>query len=577
MANGPHRDSDTTAVTVQLEGGGGSGVISAGELLARAAARAGLEVFAVRDVPTEVRGGLARFTLRISTRPVHSPGDGADLLVRLDRASDAPDDAIRQGGVILSDAENSPPDGSPADKASVKIPFGALARREAGTEQARNLVALGACAALLGLPLAVLEELVAIRFKDKGTGVVEGNRRALRAGYAGACDGAALGPFLPPWDGPAADRMLLTGNEATALGAIAAGCRFFYGYPITPATEILEVLAARLPPMGGAVVQAEDEMAALGMCLGSAFAGERALTATSGPGFSLMAELLGLSAMAEIPAVVVDVQRGGPSTGLPTKPEQSDLLAAAFGGHGDFPRLVIAPVDVADAFHQTARAFDLAEAYRVPVVVLTDQSIAHRIQTVPRADFAAARVSERPDPAPAAAAGFPGACRRAAGQEHDERGMPDFGPENRERMMRRRFAKLDALPEDACGIETFGDPTAETLVLGWGSTYGAVREAVERLNAAGTPAFAVYPKLLWPYPARLIGERVERARRVIVPEMNYAGQWVRLVEMHHPIRARRFNRFDGRPFAPGELVERIRSAIERDRDPHGAAEPQPNG
>ncbi len=579
----PTRSGNRSDVAIRLVGGGGAGVISAGELLARAAARAGYGVCAWREIPTEVRGGQACLTVRFGAGRVLAPPDVLDVVVALDAdAAGHHAGALREGGLLVHEADGfDPPASVPAGGiGTVGIPFEAVARRESGSEQSRNMVALGAAAATLGIPPELLEEPAAARYGWSGPDG-EGGRRALRAGHALARERAGAHLLPAPTD-DGTGTVLLTGNEAVAEGAMAAGCRRFYGYPITPATEILEILAAGLPKRGGSALPVEDELAALAMCLGSAFAGDKAMTATSGPGFSLMAELLGLSATAEIPVVVVDVQRAGPCTGLPTRTEQGDLLAAAFGGHGTFPRIVIAPVDVEDAFRQTVHAFNLAERWQVPVVVLSDQDLAQRLQTTPAPDPAAVPVVERVREAPADGTfrryaavpggvspmpvpGTPGRCWRASGQEHDEAGLPSADPENHVRMMRRRAAKLEALPDDAGGIEAFGDPAAETLVLGWGSTYGAVREAVERLCASGTPVRGLYPKRLWPYPARRLEADVARARRVIVPEASLAGSWARLVEMHHRVRTVRLGRYDGRPFAPGELAERIREAVGTDR------------
>jgi 2-oxoglutarate ferredoxin oxidoreductase subunit alpha len=566
-------------LAVRLAGEGGEGVVSAGELLARAAARAGREVFAVRNVPTEVQGGFAFVTVRSAPDPVPSTGDGIDVLISFSPAAGALHcgDLLPGGFHIYNSDAGSPPPG--AGPSTTGLPFDSTALRETGSARDRNLVALGVGAAFLGIDPGPVADLAAVRIGGRVAGKGESVRRAVRAGHALVRErwpgGGGPGGIRPAAGAERAGRLVLTGNEAVALGALAAGCRRFYGYPITPATEILNLLAAELPGRGGTALLVEDELAALAMCLGSSFAGEKAMTATSGPGFSLMAELLGLAAAAEIPVVVVDVQRAGPSTGLPTKTEQGDLLAAVFGGHGDFPRVVIAPVDVEDAFHQAVNAFNLAEAHQVPVVLLSDQDLAQRIQTVKRPDPGALRVVERArktDPAaafrryadapggvsPMPVPGTPGACWRASGQEHDETGLPSSDPANHVRMMRRRAARLEAIPADACGVATCGDPAAETLVLGWGSTYGAVREAVERLCAGGEPVCAIYPKRLWPYPARLLDAPVARARRVIVPEANFSGPFARLVEMHHGVRVRRVNRFDGRPFTPGELAGRFR-------------------
>src|SRR3954453_13669677 len=315
-------------------------------------------------------------------------------------------------------------------------------------------------------------------------------------------------------------RRLLSGNQAICIGALPAGLTYYAGYPITPASDILEWLAGRLPRFGGAAIQTEDEIAALASVLGASFAGRKAMTATSGPGLSLMAELVGLAGMAEIPAVIIDAQRSGPSTGMPTKTEQSDLNHALFGGHGEAPRVVMAPTSVEDCFHVIVEAFNAAERFQVPVIVLSDQSLSHRLETVRRPDFSAIEVisRERPD------AGQNGSYRRyelrpdgvspmsvpgahgayvSTGIEHDEAGNPHYEPELHEAMMSKRFRKLQPLARD--GRITFTGPErGDVGLLGWGSTEGAALEAAQICLDRGVAVSTCYPRTLAPLPVERI-------------------------------------------------------------------------
>ena len=370
-----------------MVGSGGDGVVAFGDLLAQAAAQAGLHVVETEAYGPQIRGGEASATVRLSIREIGGPGDAADIVVVLRW-----DDFERFRGEISFAPEALILHDPPAEGAAVPISektglrlvpiaFGEISRVSAGTPGARNIVALGAVAQLLGLPFDALRSAVAHRFRSKGPARTEGNDRALAAGRAAARDLAAESNLtISAGDGGL--RPLLSGNEAVAAGAIHAGCRFFAGYPITPSTEILHVLAEWLPRMNGTVIQTEDELSAIGAVIGASFAGAKAMTATSGPGLSLMTEMLGLASMAEIPTVIVNVQRGGPSTGNPTKTEQSDLWHSLYGSHGDAPRVVLACSDVEDAFHATVEAFNISEEYQIPIILLSDQSIGQRKQTI---------------------------------------------------------------------------------------------------------------------------------------------------------------------------------------------------
>jgi len=397
-------------------------------------------------------------------------------------------------------------------------------------------------------------------------------------------DSYTLGPVVK------ADRVVLNGNQAVVAGALAAQCRFFAGYPITPASDIMEGLAKELPRVGGTFLQAEDEMAALAAVLGASYGGKRAMTATSGPGFSLMTELIGLSSMAELPAVIVDAQRAGPSTGMPTKMEQSDLSFALHAGHGDAPRMIVAPASVADCYDLIILAFKMAERYQMPVLFLTDQSLTARVESVDAHVFQPVEVEGRLTHTPQngngssdnekvlvgagaqnysryayTASGIsptstPGADAIpyiATGLEHDEQGHPDYEPEDHIAMMEKRFRKLDTAAEELPTPERYGDEEATIGIIGWGSTEGAIQEAIDRARAKGYKVASLHPKILSPLPDRTIRDFIHSVQKVIVPECNYSGQLANLLGAKYGLQAIRVNKFGGIPFTAGEILRAI--------------------
>ena len=385
---------------------------------------------------------------------------------------------------------------------------------------------------------------------------------------------------------------MLNGNQALVAGAVAAQCRYFAGYPITPASDIMEGLAKELPQVGGTFLQAEDEIAALASVLGASFGGLRAMTATSGPGFSLMTELIGYASMAEIPAVIVDAQRAGPSTGMPTKMEQADLSFALNAGHGDTPRIVVAPADVADCYSLIIMAFNMAERYQMPVIFLTDQSLSARVESVDRSAFQPMEIQERilfgangastngssnghgettneaahsyaryaytaSGISPITAPG-PGAVTYVAtGLEHDEHGHPDYEPEDHTAMMEKRFRKLETAAEELPQPQRYGDEDALIGIIGWGSTEGPIQEAVDRARAKGHKVASLHPRILSPLPDRTIRDFIRSVKTVIVPECNYSGQLANLLGAKYGLQAIRVNKFGGIPFTAGEILRAI--------------------
>ncbi|MCY0884298.1 MAG: 2-oxoacid:acceptor oxidoreductase subunit alpha [Firmicutes bacterium] len=557
----------------RIGGEQGDGIDSTGDLLATVANRAGYFVYGYRSFSSRIKGGHTAYTLRLGTRPAAAAAAAVDLLVALN-----PETLTRHAGALSAGGRvvTEPPATLPAGlrpEQVVAVPLTALARA-AGSPLTRNVVALGASAALLGLdPRPFLAEL-ARKFGRKGEALLTANRTAFLAGYRAVPAGPGLLPAPPGPNG----RLLLTGNQAIALGALAAGCRLLFAYPITPATDIMETLAGWFPEMGGAVVQMEDELASITAAIGAGFAGVRAMTATSGPGLSLMQEALGLASMAEIPVVVVDTQRSGPSTGMPTREEQSDLDALIYGGHGEGPRIVLSPGTVEEAFQDAVEAFNLAEEFQTPVLIASDLALALWKVSVPRSALSGPvpirrgrLVQPPPDPflryrftadgiSPRTLPGEAGGQYLATGAEHGPAGRVDEDPGNRTRMMGKRLRKLEAVHRLRRPLAGEGPAAAPLVLLGMGSVTGALREARRLLEAAGQgPVRVIWPRTLAPLDTAAVREALAPAREVVVVEENATGQLLGLLARHGLTdgRFRSLRRYDGQPFTAAAVAEAV--------------------
>ncbi|HYK84008.1 MAG TPA: 2-oxoacid:acceptor oxidoreductase family protein, partial [Ktedonobacteraceae bacterium] len=376
-------------ITIRIGGESGEGTISGGDILALGAARWGYHVYTFRTFPAEILGGPCMFQVRIGDQPIKSMGDFADVLICLNKeAYDRNVHDLHHGGVLIYDPSDFTPDAG--DFIAYAIPFNELARKEVQLFQTKNMVMLGTIATLFGLPLEAITQVVESKLsKSRKSNPILMEKNMLALEIARRYVTERINKRDPYMLGSVekADRVVLNGNQAVVAGALAAQCQYFAGYPITPASDIMEGLAKELPQVGGTFLQAEDEIAALASVIGASYGGVRAMTATSGPGLSLMTELIGYASMAEIPAVIVDAQRAGPSTGMPTKMEQSDLSFALNASHGDTPRMIVAPSDVADCYRMIILAFNMAERYQMPVIFLTDQSLTARVESVERSVF----------------------------------------------------------------------------------------------------------------------------------------------------------------------------------------------
>lgn len=574
-------------LTVRISGRCGEGVVLAGEILTLSAARAGLEVFAVKDYPAEMKGGLCTFQLRVGDQEILSHGDHPDLLLAFnEQAYSEHINDLGERGVLLYDQDTLTPKNGEKHR-SFGLPLTSISQKELSFLPGRNILAVGVIAAVLSLDQDKVEAVIRHALRHKVEEVVTKNLRALSTGYQQGIDlrRAAGLPSLHRRDGQT-ERLVMNGNQAIALGAMAAGCRFYSGYPITPATEIMERLAEDLPKLGGDMVQTEDEISALAMALGASFAGKKAMTATSGPGLSLMTELLGLASMAEIPVVIVDVQRAGPSTGLPTKTEQSDLNHLLYGSHGEAPRIVVAPTTVEDAFYQTIRAFNLAEKYQMPVYLVSDQHLSQRLQTVPVPDLSRVPVLERLHPdggdgkyqryeltsSGVSPMSVPGSSEQgiyvATGLEHDLSGHPNYEVEMHRAMTAKRFRKLAQAARESSEARLHGVQRAVVGLIGWGSSEGAAREAAERARRDGISVAVLYPTTLNPLPEQAIIEFAGHMRTILIPEMNYTGQLADYLRTKMGLEAQRLNKPGGAPFTPTEIYLKIKE-VAADEHTHG--------
>lgn len=559
-----------TTVTVALAGSGGAGVMTAGNMLLEAAARAGYYASMTRSSGPQIRGGEAAAMVRIACRPIECMGDRFDVLAAVDWdnvqrfGSEIP---LEPSSLIVTD----PDQGAPPEvytrngSACVELPLKKLAK--AIKEGRPNMLLLGALAALVGLPGEAIAWAVE-KTLGKRTTALAPSLAAVAAGRA-AAEGWGRSLALAPAAGRVGSRWLVTGNEAAGYGAIKGGVRFVAAYPITPATELLEWMSSALAEVGGTLVQAEDELASINMVIGSSYGGVPALTATSGPGLSLMVESLGLAVASETPLVVVDVMRVGPSTGIPTKSEQADLDIALHGLHGDAPHLVLAPNSIADCLRTTQWAVHLAEALQAPAIVLTDQSLGQTRAVVDRPGdiegtaaraIAVAQVGgyrryalTPSGVSPMALPGMPGVAYTAEGLEHNERGTPSSLAADHLAQLEKRRRKLDLTDYGPLWADVEGE--GDLAVITFGSCTSIVREALARARADGLPVRLVSLRLLAPARPRHMARVLAGVRKLLVVEQNHSGQLHRHLGAQFGVSCPMTSlcRPGGLGFTPGEI------------------------
>jgi 2-oxoglutarate ferredoxin oxidoreductase subunit alpha len=583
--------SKISEAVIRIAGNSQDGIQAIGGFLARLAGRSEQEVMTFMTIPSTISGGPSIFQVRIGSGEVLSAGDDADVLLAFYQHSyEDHIGSLKQNGIVLYDSDHVEPKQEwQKDYHHVGIPISSLTVEAIGgtaKDKGKNIYALGLVARMFDLNVPKLEKLIGERFGGKDPSVLN---NALAAFHAG--NSYSLGNIIETFkflDSQKRDgvQVVMNGNEALGYGLIAAGVRFGAGYPITPWSDIMELLRRELPKYGGSFVQTEDEIAAISMAIGAGYAGRVGVTGSSGPGISLKSEALGWAVMAEVPLVICNIQRGGPSTGMPTNVEQSDLNIACFGSHGDSPRVVLAPATVEDCFYTAIEAVNIARKYSVPVFILSDQAIATRIEAFPEPNLEKVCQDISPDLTPVAdckpydLSAPDGIVPRvvpgtriasgkypiATGLEHNEMGHPTGSPKLHMQMTAKRRKKLQALAASLPTPKIYGPPEGNVLLVGWGSTQGPIRELVDRARAAGDSISALNIRHLNPLPNGL--ENIFSGfHHVFVVEMNDEGlygygQLAGLLRARfcNP-RIRGINKTDGLNWKVKEILEHVKSSL----------------
>jgi 2-oxoglutarate/2-oxoacid ferredoxin oxidoreductase subunit alpha len=584
---------------IGMAGSGGDGIVSAGESLITAAALEGYHAILTKSFGSQIRGGESSCRLRIAPEPIFNPGGQLDIAIALNW-----DDFLKFGSelpvdghtIVIYDSncgisiENIPLVGiKPA--AIMAVPIQEMAKEFAGTDKAKNTVMLGLLAGWFGITPSGILAGIRKKFSKKGPEILKSNEQAFNAGIAYTENKPLLNaPQLATPFSKNHKKLLVDGNEVMAAAAIFAGCEFFSGYPITPSSEIMQFLNREIWKYGGSMLQAEDEIAGIGAAVGASFAGKKSMTATSGPGMSLKTEILGLATIAEIPLVCINVQRGGPSTGIPTKSEQSDLFQAAFSAHGDVVRPVLGPTSVSDSFAVTVQAFNIAEEYQTPVLILSDQEIAQRKEIVDQINASSFQILKRKLPtaadlenyvrfknsesgiSPISYPGIPNGNFLASGIEHNEHGAPTAKGEVHAKMNEKRIRKLNPLKQRKDLFLIDGDPNAKIGLVAWGSVAGIAREALNLAGQQGMNVKLLIPLLLYPVAEQIYADFFAGVKKGLVIEQSHQGQLYRIMRMfvNVPSGIESFCKSGANPILATELVDRLRSMVidlQRERQP----------
>lgn len=570
----------TREVTMLVGGAAGDGIASVGESFAKICSRLGLHVLAYNSYQSVIRGGHVYLQVRTGVDPVLSHGDGPDFVIALNQDTmDRHANDVRIGGGVLYNRDKITLRDEHLSKGVTPypLPVGELTKPFGNKPIMQNTVALGALMYFLQLPFEVLEGVFKHTWADKAESVVTTNIQVAKAGYDYAKE-----HFKPHEYGltfSMKGRMLLNGNQAFGVGAIAAGCKFYAAYPMTPATSLLHYLAAAGPQHGMVVKQAEDEIAVVNMAIGAGFAGVRSMCGTSGGGFALMTEAIGMAGITETPIVIMTSQRGGPSTGVPTKTEQGDLFQVLGASQGDFPKAVIAPTNMADAFHATVEAFNLAEKYQVPVILMSDLYLSEHMETIeplptqvpiergPMAQPNGKRYERYADTpsgvSPRAFPGQEGMLFIASSDEHTEDGtlISDIftNPVIRERVMKKRMRKLDGILKDTKPPVLQGPADAPVTLIGWGSTEGVLQESIQRLTQEGIKVNHLHLRHIYPFHADEISKILKSCKKLVMTELNFTGQMAKHLRSETGINVDYLLvKYDGEPFEPAQIVDYIK-------------------
>ncbi len=583
--------SKISEAVIRIAGNSQDGIQAIGGFLARLAGRSEQEVMTFMTIPSTISGGPSIFQVRIGSGEVLSAGDEADVLLAFYQHSyEGHISSLKKGGIALYDSDHIEPKPEwQKDYHHVGIPISSLTVEAIGgtaKDKGKNIYSLGLIARMFDLNVAKLEALIQERFTGKDQSIVKNALAAFHAGYSRSLSGLLDTFTFTDSQKRDGHQIVLNGNEAIGFGLIAAGVRFGAGYPITPWTDVMELLRRELPKYGGSFIQCEDEIASISMALGASYAGRVAVTGSSGPGISLKGEALGWAAMAEVPLVICNIQRGGPSTGMPTNVEQSDLNQACYGSHGDSPRVVLAPANVEDCFYTAIEAVNIARAYNVPVFILSDQAIATRIEAFTEPNLEKLCQDISPDLTPVAdhkpydLSTPNGVVQRvvpgtyiasgkypiAGGLEHDELGHPTGSPKMHQAMTAKRRRKLQALAATLPLPKVYGPAEGDVLLVSWGSTQGPAKEAVDRARAAGDGISGLNFRHLNPLPNGL-EEIFARFQHVFVVETNDEGlygygQLAGLLRARFALsKIRGINKCDGLTWKVKEILTRVTATL----------------
>jgi 2-oxoglutarate ferredoxin oxidoreductase subunit alpha len=573
-------------ICIMVGGQGGDGSLTVINLLGRVFRNLGLNVYDARNVLSRIRGGHADGVIRASVRNIFSIGDQIDVLVAFDEeAVQAGIDELAPDGTIIFDSSK----GELSQKLRLSgltvfsAPLGNMAASNLRKNIFKNTVAFAILGRLLGIDDALLEQVLRARYVRRGKDALDANMKALQIGQEFASKAVKSSPYSL-LHGTSNGKILATGNEAVGFGFLAGGGRFFVGYPITPATDIMEWLTPRLPKFGGVVKQAEDELAVINMGIGAAYAGARVMVATSGPGQSLMTEGIGHAGQAEIPLVVVECQRVGPSTGEPTKNEQSDLNHVVYGSHGEFPRLVLAPGTATECFFMTIEALNLAEKYQLPVFILLDQALCQNSQSVDPFDLRAVLVDRgklitetelkkleiykryqitEDGISPRSIPSQEGGQCHVTGNEHNEFGLVSVDKTNRLRMMMKRMKKVELAMNELPKGNNIGKRDSKIGIIGFGSTYGPIIESMGELEKLGISIRFHQVRTIYPLLKGDLNAFADPLERIFVVENNYRGQLANMIKSTLPKNERvdSITKFDGTSFKPKEITDAILTAL----------------
>lgn len=563
----------------------GEGVDSTGEILARALFRYGYFVSTYKQFMSRIKGGHTSYKIRATSWQTEHAGQQTDLLLALDQESyTVSESELHAGSIVIFDGETSV-ETNARGHVLVSLPLKKIAK-ELGNTLAKNMIALGVSAGLIGLPEPLFLELIKDIFQRKGESVVSSNQEALSKGYDLARTHLSTWIYaertLPDLSkaNEKKERWFISGNHAVAFGSLLAGCRFLSAYPITPASEIMEWLSTKLPKVGGTIMQVEDEIAGITFAIGASFGGARAMTSTSGPGLSLKTEAIGMAGMSETPLVIVDSQRAGPSTGLPTKFEQSDLQHLLYASHGEIPRVVLYPSSIQDCFQMSIESFNVADQYQCPVFLAIDMGMSMNKgtiekplvgQTVDRGSIVHT-VSEHDryhryafteqGVSPRVLPGTPNGAHMTSSNEHGENGFITEDPEIRTRMMDKRMEKIKSVR--ITNPYYINHEKESILLVGMGSTRGLLSDAQSVLAQYGLLTGHLHIQQLHPLPVQEIAPFLDR-KTIIVIENNYEGQLLHWLKQHFAIHDRCFSirQYDGNPFTVSRIVTEIKGVCAR--------------